>query len=239
LASTSERAILAPVFTGLIEARVPVSSFEPFGEGGTGARLVLPAPRVFEDRSQPGVPSDGVWATALGESIAVSGVCLTVVEHRDPGGAKVAAGTPGAAMVFDLSAETLDRSWFRALEPGRVVNLERSLRLGDRLGGHMVQGHVDGTGAVVDVRDAGDGGWVITFELPPELRRYVIEKGSIAIDGISLTVVSPRDGRFDVAVIPKTLELTSLGEARPGDRVNLEVDPVGKWIERLLPEHSA
>jgi len=206
------------MFTGIIEACVPVLSFE---RSGSGARLVLPAP-------PPG--PEGPFQAALGDSIAISGCCLTVAPRR--------GDEPADALAFDLSAETLDRTWFGAgpnpLAPGRRVNLERSVRLADRLGGHMVSGHVDGGGTIVGVRDAGDGGRVISFEVDPGLERYLIEKGSVALDGISLTVVEPAGRRFDVAVIPLTLELTSLGDAAVGGRVNVEADLIGKWVEKLI-----
>lgn len=220
------------MFTGLIEAVVPVAGWERVG---TGARLVLPAPAVFEDRSLSGVPAESVWRVAHGESVAVSGVCLTVVALLGAGGTPQPSGTPGTQMVFDLSSETLERAWFDQLDVGRAVNLERSLRLGDRLGGHLVAGHVDGQGTITAIEDTGDGGWRVEFQAPPELARYLIEKGSVTIDGISLTVVEPEGRRFQVAVIPLTLELTSLGAAKVGDRVNLEADMIGKWIERLVP----
>lgn len=200
------------MFTGLVEACVPVATWETSGAGG---RLVLPCPDL------PG------WEVALGDSVAVSGVCLTVSELLE-----------GGRMAFHLSAETLDRSWFGALEPGRPVNLERALRLGDRLGGHMVSGHVDGLGTVVGVEDVGDGGREIAFEVDPGLERYLIEKGSVTLDGVSLTVVEPSERRFRVAVIPVTLEVTSLGSAEVGQRINVEADLVGKWIEKLLPQQS-
>ena len=141
-------------------------------------------------------------------------------------------------MAFDLSAETLARTWFAALTPGRVVNLERAMVLGERIDGHLVSGHVDGGGRVLDVSDLGDGGRVFTFEVDAGLERYLIEKGSVTIDGVSLTVVAPEDRRFRVAVIPLTLERTSLGGAEPDQRVNVEVDMVGKWIERLVSERD-
>jgi riboflavin synthase len=138
-------------------------------------------------------------------------------------------------MIFDLSAETVARTWFGALESGLPLNLERALRLGDRLDGHMVSGHVDGLAEVAAVEDSGDGGRRFTFEVAPGLERYLIEKGSVTLDGTSLTVVEPDRRRFDVAVIPLTLERTNLGRAVVGQRVNVEADLVGKWIERLLP----
>ncbi|MCC6406169.1 MAG: riboflavin synthase [Planctomycetes bacterium] len=205
------------MFTGLIEACVAVRSLE---RRGAGARLTLPEP----------FPS---WRVAHGESVAVSGCCLTVV-----GGASAAGGVP-APLEFDLSAETLARTWFGELAPGRLVNLERAMRLDDRLGGHLVSGHVDGVGAITRIDDSGDGGWRMGFEVPAGFERYLIDKGSVTIDGISLTVVEPRGRSFDVALIPETLAKTHLGRAEVGQRVNLEADLVGKWIERLVAPHTA
>ncbi len=196
------------MFSGLIEACVPVRQVE---ERGDGARLVLPA------------PGDRPWEVAPGDSVACSGCCLTVAEVN-----------PGGEMAFDLSAETLARTWFQELKPGLPINLERSVRLSDRLGGHLVSGHVDGGATIVAIEDSGDGGRLFTFEVDPGLERYLIEKGSIGLDGISLTVVEPRDRRFDVAVIPVTLKETNLGTARVGQRVNVEADMLGKWVEKLL-----
>jgi len=198
------------VFTGIVEAVVSVRSFTPVGQG---AHLTLPAPELPD------------WEVRVGQSISVSGACLTVAE--------VLTGDPG--MVFHLSRETLDRTWFDSLTPDRPVNLERAMVLGERLDGHLVAGHVDGGGRLVEVQDVGDGGRVLSFEVDPGLERYLIEKGSVCLDGISLTVVEPRGRRFDVAVIPLTLEVTNLGQAEVGWPVNVEVDLVGKWIERLLP----
>jgi riboflavin synthase len=197
------------VFTGLIETCVPVRAVESVG---SGMRLTLASPGPD-------------WGGARGDSVAVSGVCLT----------DVGRAVPGADLVFDLSAETVERTWFGDLEPGRVVNLERSLRLGDRLGGHMVSGHVDGVGTIEAIEDSGDGGKLFRFAVGPGLDRYLIEKGSVALDGISLTVVEPEGPRFAVAIIPETLDVTSLGSAEVGQRVNVESDLVGKWIEKLLP----
>ncbi|MGK0216923.1 MAG: riboflavin synthase [Planctomycetota bacterium] len=137
-------------------------------------------------------------------------------------------------MAFDLSRETLACTWMEDLASGDKVNLERALLFSARLDGHLVSGHVDGVGQVVAVRDSGDGGAEVDFEVPEELTRYLVDKGSVTLDGVSLTVVRPAGRRFTVAVIPLTLELTRLGQARPGDRVNVEVDLVGKWVERLL-----
>ena len=193
------------MFTGLVEVRSPVRRAE---KRGRGRRLAVARPPGFEVRP--------------GDSICVSGVCLTV------------AGEAAGDLEFDLSQETLERTWFAELLPGVEVNLERSMRLSDRLDGHLVTGHVDGRGRIAAVRDSGDGGRRISIEVDPGLERYLVEKGSIAVDGVSLTVVGPRARTFDVAAIPVTLERTTLGRAEPGRPVNLEADPIGKWVERLL-----
>lgn len=207
------------MFTGLIEATGRVTRVE---RRGTGLRLQVAAPAEV--------------TVALGQSVAISGACLSVAGWADPRtGADVAPGSPGADWIFDLSAETLSRTWFADARPGTVVNLERALRLGDRLDGHLVAGHVDGLGRIVARRESGDGGAVVTFEVEPGLERYLVEKGSVTLDGVSLTVVTPREGRFDVALIPLTLAHTSFGTAPVGARVHVEADLVGKWIERLLP----
>lgn len=206
------------MFTGLVESAVPTVRFTP---AGAGARLVLDAP-------------DPAFEAGPGDSIAVSGCCLTVVGHEDEAGRAVAP-RPGARLAFDLSAETLARTWFGELRAGRRVNVERALRVGDRLGGHLVSGHVDGLARVVGQREPGDGGREITFEVDPGLERYLIEKGSVTLDGVSLTVVEPTGRRFHVALIPETLAVTTLGDLAPGDRVHVEADQVGKWIEKLFP----
>ena len=167
----------------------------------------------------------------LGESIAVNGVCLTVTEILD--------GT----FTADVMGETLDRSGLGALVPGGPVNLERSVRLADRLGGHLVQGHVDATGAIIS-RTPAEHWDQLRISLPPGISRYVVEKGSIAVDGISLTVsaLSPPDATecwFEVCLIPETLKRTTLGTRSPGDTVNLEVDVIAKYVERLLSGHGA
>jgi riboflavin synthase len=156
-----------------------------------------------------------------GASIAVNGVCLTVVESG------------GGTFTADVIKETLDKSSLGALEAGARVNLERPVRLQDRLGGHLVQGHVDGVGTIIS-REPGERWDVVTVSLPPELSRYLVGKGSITVDGISLTVVEAGDDRFSVALIPTTLALTTLGHKAPGDPVNLEVDVVAKYVERML-----
>jgi len=185
-------------------------------------RLVLEAP-------------EGVWDVVGGESVAVCGVCLSVAAIEGSDGAPLEVCTSGSRLCFDLSTETLERTWFRELEPGRLVNLERSLCLGDRLDGHLVSGHVDAVGEVIASEDSGDGGRRFSFEVPEEFTRWLVDKGSVAIDGVSLTVCEPTANRFDVAVIPVTLEATNLGVAEVGQRVNLEADPIGKWVARLFP----
>ena len=197
------------MFTGLVEARTRARSCEP---RGGGARLVLEAP-------------PGGLEAAHGDSISVSGCCLTVAEP--PAG-------PEADLVFDLSAETLACTWLGDIEPGRSVNLERALRMGDRLGGHLVSGHVDGLATIRSIEGDRGSGWTFRFEVGAGLERYLVDKGSVTLDGISLTVVEPRGREFSVAVIPVTFDETTLGLAEPGQRVNVEADLVGKWIERLV-----
>ena len=172
-----------------------------------GARLRLGARTVLE-------------GAALGDSTAVNGCCLTVVAFGDDW------------FEADVSEETYTRTGLGDLEAGDPVNLERPVRLADRLGGHLVQGHVDAVGVVVDpVPD-------LRVRMPADLLRYVVEKGSITVDGVSLTVVEPLDDGFTVAVIPHTAEVTTLGRRRPGDTVNLEVDVIAKYTERLLAERT-
>jgi riboflavin synthase len=208
------------MFTGLVEACVPIRRVEA---RGAGLRLWIPAP----------APD---WRVAVGDSIAVSGACLSVVGSADPATGQIfERGSVGADMVFDLTAETLERTWFARSAAGRVVNIERPLALGDRLDGHLVAGHVDGIGQIAGTRDSRDGGRVMSIAAGPGLERYLIDKGSITVDGVSLTVVAPQGERFDVALIPITLEKTSLGTAASGQAVNLEADLVGKWIEKLFP----
>jgi riboflavin synthase len=157
-----------------------------------------------------------------GDSIAVNGVCLT------------ATSLPDGAFTADVMNETLRRSSLGALEAGSKVNLELPLRADDRLGGHFVQGHVDGLGTIWDVREEGFS-HVVSIGAPPEILRYVIEKGSIAVDGVSLTISGLGEDWFQVSLIPETLERTILGEAEIGTPVNLEVDVLAKYIERLVP----
>ncbi len=186
------------MFTGIVEELGRVISFD-------GPRLRIAASTVLEDARQ-------------GDSTAVNGCCLTIVDH-DP-----AEGWWEA----DVSEETFSRTTLGSLAPGDLVNLERPVRLQDRLGGHLVQGHVDAVAQVL--RSAPD----LSVSLPAGLRRYVVEKGSITVDGISLTVVDVDDTSFTVAVIPHTMAVTTLGVRRPGDGVNLEVDVMAKYAEQLL-----
>jgi riboflavin synthase len=192
------------MFTGIIEERGMVRS--------AGSRLEVVGTKVAED-SLPGA------------SVSVNGVCLTVVERRADGN--------GTVLAFDLSPETLTRTALDYLVRGDPVNLERPVTLVSRLGGHLVQGHVDGVGEIVSIEESPPGK-VITVKLPHGLDRYVAEKGSVAVDGVSLTATDVHDGRFGVALVPFTLEATNLGTVEAGDLVNVEVDVVAKYVEGLL-----
>lgn len=200
------------MFSGLVEGGARVRSFERVG---AGARLLLAAPRLGR-----GAPP---WRPVPGESIAVAGCCLSVSRR-----------TPGGGTGYDLSRETLTKTWFARLARGDTLNVERSVRLADRLGGHLVSGHVDALGKVVALEDSRDGGCLATFEVPAGFERWLLPKGSLTIDGVSLTIVAPRGRRFQVALIPETLARTSLGRAAVGDAVHLEADLLGKWVDRLL-----
>jgi riboflavin synthase len=158
----------------------------------------------------------------VGDSIAVNGVCLTAVEVAD------------GAVAFDVSPQTRARTALDGLRAGTEVNLERPVTLAARLGGHLVQGHVDGVGTVQRVRVGPDGGAEVAIRLPPGLDRYVVEKGSVAIDGVSLTVVSVADGVVTIALIPHTRLATTLGRLREGDPVNVETDVIARYVERLI-----
>ncbi|MGH2765522.1 MAG: riboflavin synthase [Actinomycetota bacterium] len=174
----------------------------------TGPRLVVECRTVAED-------------VGMGGSIAVSGVCLTVADRLQ------------GALAFDLTPETLARTTLGSLRPGERVNLERPVTLTTRLGGHLVQGHVDGVGTVGSVERSEDGA-VARVGLTDGLGRYVVEKGSVAVDGVSLTVASVSEDAFTVALVPHTLEVTTLGKLSQGDRVNLEVDVLAKYVEGLV-----
>jgi riboflavin synthase len=205
------------VFTGIVEELGDVVAIEELGDappataGGTRsryARFRLRGPVVTEGAKH-------------GDSIAVNGVCLTVVDFGD------------GEFTADVMAETLNRSSLGALAVGSKVNLERPMALGGRLGGHLVQGHVDGTGTVID-RKPSENWELVRISLPADLARYVVEKGSITVDGISLTVVDAGPDFFTVSLIPTTLDLTTLGFKQAGDPVNLEVDVIAKYVERML-----
>jgi riboflavin synthase len=198
------------MFTGIVETTGRLARIEP---RGGDVRLVIDAGNL------------GLDDVGIGDSIAVSGVCLTAI------------GIDGTAFAVDVSTETLSRTSLGALGIGARVNLEKALRLSDRLGGHLVSGHVDGLGRVVAIEpDARSQRW--TFELPPELARYAAPKGSIAIDGVSLTVNEVEGARFGVNLIPHTIDVTTLGDRRAGDAVNIEVDMIMRYVERLFPERE-
>jgi riboflavin synthase len=198
------------VFTGIVEELGEIAELVP---GTDSARITVRGPLVTSDAGP-------------GASIAVNGVCLTV------------AGLGGGTFTADVMAETLRRSTLGGLAPGARVNLERPVAAGGRFGGHVVQGHVDGTGTVT-ARTPGDRWEVVRIGLPDDLARYVVEKGSIAVDGVSLTVAGIDEGGFTVSLIPETLARTTLGRRAPGDPVNLEVDVLAKYVERLLPATAA
>ena len=189
------------MFTGIVRELGTVATFE-------SSRLVVIAPETAAH-------------AAVGDSVAVAGVCLTVVE------------TAEEHLAFDVVPETLSRTALGGLARGSAVNLEPSLRVGDRLGGHVVQGHVDAVGNVRSVTPEGDGRRV-WIDAPESVLGYCIEKGSIAVDGVSLTIAAFDDEGFEVALIPHTLAVTTLGALEPGDAVNLEADVLGKVVERLV-----
>ena len=198
------------MFTGIVEERGRISAVEPLGDS---VRVVIAAAEVLE-------------GTRLGDSIAVNGVCLTVVD------------CDAHSFSADVMQETLDRSSLGAASSGVNVNLERAARLDSRIGGHLVQGHVDGTGSVLAI-EPSDHWTVMRFSLPQEIARYVVEKGSITVDGVSLSVVDAQRDWFSVSLIPTTLQVTTLGDRKVGDRVNLEVDAIAKYVERLMEWRDA
>jgi riboflavin synthase len=189
------------MFTGIVREVGTVASFD-------GSRLVLDA-------------AETAASAAVGDSVAVAGVCLTVVDREE------------GKLSFDVVPETLARTALGRLDPGAAVNLEPSLRVGDPLGGHVVQGHVDAVGRVRSVAPEG-GARRMWVDAPGSVVRYCLEKGSVAVDGVSLTVAALDDEGFEVALIPHTLAVTTLGRLGPGDEVNLEADVLGKVVERLV-----
>lgn len=193
------------MFTGLVEEVGVVEKLEPLDDA---VRIAVRAPKVTGDANP-------------GDSIAVDGVCLTVVDSA------------GGVFTADVMRETLDRSRLGTYEAGSPVNLERALVAGQRMGGHIVQGHVDGVAEVVS-RTPSEHWEVVRFTLPGDLRRYVVEKGSIAVNGTSLTVSAVDEGYFEVSLIPTTLRETTAGRLAPGDPVNLEVDIVAKYVENMV-----
>jgi riboflavin synthase len=193
------------MFTGIIEELGSVRSIEQRGEN---ARIVISARRVTE-------------GTNHGDSISVNGVCLTALDIQSD------------SFAADVSRETLLRSTFGRLKPGAAVNLERAVTPTTRLGGHIVQGHVDARGQLAGIEDHGES-WTVRISYPKEIARYLVFKGSVAVEGISLTIAGLTDDYFEIAVIPKTWEVTNLSQLQPGDDVNIEVDVLGKYLERLL-----
>ena len=193
------------MFTGIVRERGRLVS----RNGGTdGAELLVEAPRTAAD-------------TRTGDSVALDGVCLTATDVSD------------GRIAFHAVAETLRRSTLAALEPGAEVNVEPALKAGEPLGGHYVQGHVDGVGRITRADPEGDG-VRLRVEAPSELLRYCVEKGSIAVQGVSLTIAGLDDAGFEIALVPHTLAATTLAELQPGDPVNLEVDVLAKYVERLV-----
>jgi riboflavin synthase len=202
---SSKTSTLAGVFTGIVRERGRVAAVDG---GADGVRLRIEAPETAR-------------RVAIGDSVSIDGVCLTVTELN------------GVAVAFEAVPETLSRSTLGTLRAESEVNLEVALRAGEPLGGHYVQGHVDGVGRVRAVEPEGDGRR-IWIDAPPEILRYCVEKGSIAVQGVSLTIADLDDAGFAVALIPHTLAETTLSELEPGDGVNLEADVLAKYVERLL-----
>jgi riboflavin synthase len=194
------------MFTGIIEEVGTVASLE---RHPAGARLTIRASAVLED-------------TTPGASIAVNGVCLTAVLLT------------GDSFTSDLAPETLTRSNLGDLAAGSLVNLERPLSLGARLSGHMVQGHVDGTAEFVSLKELGDGNWWLTLRVPDSLQRYMIHKGSVTLDGTSLTIAALEGRELAIAIIPHTYQNTAIRAYRAGTRINVEVDMIAKYVEKLL-----
>lgn len=197
------------MFTGIVEE---LGVVEALVDQGDAIRLTVRGPHVTVD-------------AALGDSVAVNGCCLTVAERDQE------------TFTADVMRETLDKTSLGDLEPGDRVNLERAVTPATRLGGHIVQGHVDGTGTVL-ARTPSEHWELVEVSVPAPLARYLVPKGSVTVDGVSLTVVDVGDDRFTVSLIPETLARTTLGSRAAGERVNLEVDVIAKYVERLLPGHT-
>jgi riboflavin synthase len=198
------------MFTGLVEE---LGKVKTVARGVKSVRLTVEASKVLED-------------VKLGDSIAVNGTCLTVVEYNEN------------CFTADVMPETVDRTALANLKNGTRVNLERTLSIGDRFGGHIVSGHIDGIGIIL-TKDNNDNAIIVKIEASSEVMRYIVKKGSIAIDGISLTVVDYGENWFTVSLIPHSAAVTTLGFKKPGDVVNLETDIIGKYVEKLLSLNSA
>ncbi len=198
------------MFTGIVEELGTIASVE---DQGDAIRLTVKAGLVLED-------------AGLGDSISVNGCCLTIAAMTED------------TWTADVMQETLDKTSLYGVQPGDRVNLERAVTAEKRLGGHIVQGHVDGVGRVVG-RTPSEHWEVVEVEMPPEMAKYLVDKGSITVDGVSLTVVEAGDDRFTVSLIPETLARTTLGFRQPGDRVNLEVDVIAKHVEKLVHAYTA
>jgi riboflavin synthase len=198
------------MFTGIVEELGTVEHVE---DQGDAVRLTIGAKTVLDD-------------LRTGDSIAVNGCCLTVVDST------------ADTWTADVMRETLDQTSLRGARPGDRVNLERAVTPTTRLGGHIVQGHVDGVGQVVS-REPSEHWEVVEISMPPSLSKYVVHKGSITVDGVSLTVVAATEDRFTVSLIPETLTRTTLGHRRPGDRVNLETDVIARHVEKLVEVHAS
>lgn len=193
------------IFTGLIEELGQVYHIEP---GAQSVKLTIQADKVLQD-------------VKIGDSIAVNGICLTVINYNDQ------------HFTAEAMSETVQKTTLKTLRKGETLNLERALRLSDRLGGHLVQGHVDGIGTILQ-KERLDIAIVFTISAPPEVMKYTVKKGSIAVDGVSLTVVSTGKDKFSVSLIPHTAHMTNLGNKKAGDQVNLESDIIGRYVEQLL-----
>lgn len=197
------------MFTGIIEE---LGTIQTIITARDGARIVVHAPTILADAK-------------IGDSIAVNGVCLTVVEKT------------ASTFAADVSAETLRRTSLKQIKQNSKINLERPMTPSARFGGHIVQGHVDAMGDFLFAKAEGEG-WIVRIGFPPQLGKYIVEKGSITVDGISLTVAALGDDWFEIAVIPHTWKVTNLATLKPGDAVNLEVDIIAKYVERMLQPYQ-